>query len=202
MASNVPLSTSSGSTPSVCASVATPTSADITFGTRTVSSREPSMKPIFSWTEEIEKEYIPADLAGQNIELFKKGFEEKLRELHYTITTGPVFRSERDLPGPSPQTADQPSAMVSTIDEGSVQQSLSKQKKQPPIRPFSQEWNLAVATLKAWFDDRVTAGQTPGPSQKEKQELMNQTGMTMVQISCWFNNERRRRDIKLRKRLC
>jgi len=47
----------------------------------------------------------------------------------------------------------------------------------------------ATAILKTWLFDHVDA---PYPSDVEKDDFMNQTGLTLTQINNWFSNARRR----------
>ncbi|KZF21700.1 Homeodomain-like protein, partial [Xylona heveae TC161] len=43
--------------------------------------------------------------------------------------------------------------------------------------------------LRSWFHEHLSH---PYPSEEEKQELMQRTGLTMSQVSNWFINARRR----------
>jgi len=74
----------------------------------------------------------------------------------------------------------------SNISNGSGELILNTKTKKSDQGVYSE---IALFHLNTWFDENIT---NPYPSKIQKDMLQQQTSLTIIQISNWFSNKRRR----------
>ncbi|GMR59300.1 hypothetical protein PMAYCL1PPCAC_29495, partial [Pristionchus mayeri] len=104
----------------------------------------------------------------------------------------PLFDSSIINPNPasidSTETGDESSSMCGSNEDGreSVTSDCTGGGKRKVPKVFSKE---AITKFRSWLFQHLTH---PYPSEEQKKQLANETGLTILQVNNWFINARRR----------